>query len=200
MFHPFAAHPDCCRPSSRVVGLLAVCLAVLGVLGCQTDARDVNVRPVFNTYDKVAIWPPEMSRVTGQGEGGLVRLHEELFLPRWMSAFPSQSVVERRDLGVAIGEQELLPERMKAETRAKLREIYGVKAIVFPNYSVMEWCQLHIKVIDTETGEDVAAITRKLDLGKKQSVNRAADALIERAIHDLRAEAARAGTEPGGKR
>lgn len=167
--------------------VVSVCL-IIGT-GCAAGQHDVAVRSEFMQYDKVAIWPPE---VQGQSEGGLQRLHEELFLPRWMEAFPRQSVIERRDIRVALGEQELLPGRMDDQTRAQIRRLLGVKGVVFPNYSVTEWCQLHIKVLDTETGQVVAAITRKREV-KDESVNRAADALIADSIRDLRDAAGRPG-------
>lgn len=170
-----------------LIGMATACA------GCLPDRRDVAVRPEFRQYDKVAIWPPDMQ---GREQGGLVRLHEELFLPRWMAAFPDQSVIERRDIRVALGEQEILPGRIDDETRAKIRRLTGVKGIVFPNYSISDWCQLHIKVLDTETGQIAAAITRRRHAGKNQSVDAVADVLIDMAICDLRDTARSLGAPP----
>jgi hypothetical protein len=71
-----------------------------------------------------------------------------------MSAFPEQALVDRRDLEEIIGEQDLLKGRLDDGTRAKIRKILGVKAIIYPNY---ESGQFSIKIVDTETGEIVAA-------------------------------------------
>jgi hypothetical protein len=166
--------------SRTCVSLLVV--AGLSVLaGCAPNLSDVAVRPEFKTIDKVAIWPTQKP----DAEGGLVRLYEELFIPRWMAAFPKQEVFERRDTRVPIGEQDILPSRLDDETRAEIRRLHGVKGIIFPNYSVTDWCQVHIKVIDTATGEIVASITRRRKLEKDRSANALADELIRCAVADL---------------
>lgn len=133
--------------------------------------RDTVVRPAFAKYDKVAIW----SR--------LERGQEELFIPLYMEAFPNQAVVERRDLETIIGEQDILPDRLDGSSRAKIRRILGVKAIVFPNYS---GSQLSIKVIDTETGEIVACVLTShtyfsSDLSDKFLLRQAISALKSKA-------------------
>lgn len=169
----------------QTAGVLALAFAAAMVVGCGGDA-DVAVRPEFNHYDKVAIWP---RFPTGQTEGGLERLHEELFLPRYMRAFPQQRLVERRDLKTVIGEQDLLPERLNDETRARIRQIFGVKGLVFPNYTQGPTCQLAIKVIDTETGEIAAALVERKNVGRDGVPP--TDELIRQAIDRL-ARAARA--------
>ena len=106
--------------------------------------NEAVLRPVFDTYDKVAIW------------GSISRSDEEVFIPLWMSRFPKQSLVERRDLQSIIGEQDIMPDRLDNETRAAIRKILGVKAIIYPSFSSDD--QFSIKVIDTETGEIVASV------------------------------------------
>lgn len=55
---------------ARLFGPAAALCAVL-VPGCGPD-RDVAVRPIFNTYDRVAIWPGVDSSYA-YSEGGLQR-------------------------------------------------------------------------------------------------------------------------------
>ena len=134
--------------SPRAVNIMALMLMVLSapaLCGCKMHVEAVT-RPAFSMKGRVGIL------------GQLDRTQEELFTPLYMKAFPHQALVERRDLEQVIGEQDLAPERMKDETRANVRRILGVTAIVFPNYTEEKPGQLSIKVVDTESGEIVAAI------------------------------------------
>jgi len=143
--------------------------------GCSTTSEAV-VRPQFATYDRVAILPH------------LTRAQEEYFLPLYLAAFPEHAVVERRDLEEALNEQELQPERLSEASRAKMKELFGVQAVVYPNYTSDEaGTRLALKVIDSETGEITAAI-----LVRKRSGALATDttdfAIIRKAIDLLRSE------------
>lgn len=183
--NPPTNKPQTGMSTRLVIGitLLAWCF----LPGCIGQG-DVAVRSEFKACDKVAIWPHFEGRAT---EGGLQRVHEEVFLPCYMQAFPHQRMIERRDLNAILGEQDMLPDRLNKETRAKLREIYGVKGIVFPNYTAGSECQLALKVIDTETGEVVAAlvVTDRPDQDGNQPVAR----LIRQAIAKLKDAANRSG-------
>jgi len=163
------------RPHA-VVCLLTLAACALG--GCNMHVEAV-ARPAFSMKGRVAIL------------GHLTREQIELFTPLYMKAFPFQALVERRDLVEIINEQDLSPERLREETRAKIRRILGVTAIVYPNYTPTDPGQLSIKVIDTETGEIVAAIlvTRDVEpwLGIKASVRK----MIYKGIDSLRREAKR---------
>lgn len=174
---------------SCVVGLVFA-LSVASA-GCAHRA-DVAVRPEFIGYDKVAIWPRYEAAAS---DGGLQRVHEELFLPLYMQAFPQHRIVERRDLQVVLGEQDILPERLDPKLRAEVRRVYGVKAFVFPNYTP-ELAQLAIKVIDTETGEIVASsVTKQTSDSEDASRHEVAEALIREAIRELHRAAAQAGSK-----
>lgn len=133
------------RWNAMWVGLLAVGLSFAAV-GCGKMKVEAVARPHFGQYDRVAVW------------GRLNRIQDELFIPLYMKAFPKQQIIERRDLLAIVGEQDLMPDRLDHKTRAKIREILGVKAIVFPNYSTEPHPQLSLKVIDTANGEIVAAV------------------------------------------
>lgn len=163
-------------------------LASLFLFGCA-DRADVAVRREFLGYDKVAIWPRYEN-----AEGGLYRQHEELFLPLYMKAFPEHQIVERRDMQVLLGEQDILPERLDPELRAKARRIFGVKAFVFPNYT-FDARQFAIKVVDTETGYITASLLVSRSADDKDSVNNVAEKLIRKAMREL-SEAARSGDPP----
>lgn len=149
----------------------------LAVSGCAMTGP-VAVRPEFRTYKKIAIFPQ------------LSRTQEELFIPLYMAAFPDQTLVERRDLLPILGEQDMLPERMNDETRAKIRRIFGVEIIVYPSYTAGCPSQLAVKAIDTETGAIVAAIVVS-DNNTQPGRGLPDRVLIRPAIGGLKAEAAK---------
>lgn len=175
------------REFPRTSLLPAALVLIASLVGCGANV-DVSVRPIFNGYEKVAIWPDQ------QTELGLQRIYEEVLLPRYMNAFPKQSIIDRRDLDPILGEQEFLPDRLDDETRAKIREIKGVEAIVAPNYTAGPPSQLAVKVIDTETGENAAACV-VLEDGKRgdESERAVAIKLIRQAVAALETASQRTG-------
>jgi hypothetical protein len=140
------------RPSRRAVAAAApwgLVLAAAASLpagcagGAGSAAVEVAATRQFDAYDRVAIW------------ANLNRQDEELFIPLYMNAFPSQTLVERRDVEAILGEQDILPDRLDESTRARLRRILGVKALVYPSATTG---QVAIKVVDTETGAISASV------------------------------------------
>ena len=168
------------RLAARTIsfGLVAIVAAMLVCSGCSSTKSEAVARPALATYSRVALWPK------------LTRRQEELFVPLYMKAFPTHSVIERRDLSAVLDEQDLLPTRLSEEKRAKLREIYGVQAIVFPNYNTEDGTQLALKVIDTDTGEITAALVVRPNATWFDS-NITEDDLIRRSIDLLSDEVSR---------
>jgi hypothetical protein len=89
-----------------------------------------------------------------------------------MSAFPKQTLVERKEITQVIREQDLLPGRLDSRTRARLREVLGVDAIILVTFHGVDRVHifprrvvnLSIKVVDTETGEiTVSAVSQGED-------------------------------------
>lgn len=153
--------------------LLLLLTTALGLTACSTPSAETAVRTAFITHDRVAI------------VANLPREHEEFFIPYYMNSFPRQTLVERRDVTEVIDEQDLLPERLNDETRARLREILGVKAIVYPSASTGQFA---IKVVDTATAEITASTIvsgRKLwsgdPLDDRRLIRMAIEALADRA-------------------
>jgi hypothetical protein len=111
-----------------------------------------SVKQSFDSYEKVAIfWDRERDE-----------MRKNFFLSYWMETFPEQTVVERKELRKIIREQDLLPKRINEKTRARIRNILGVRALVIVTLhkqnrgryiSPRETTHLSIKVLDTETGE-----------------------------------------------
>ncbi len=141
------------------VWLIAISFALFG---CSTTQTEVSARSRFAEYERVAIL------------SHLSRVDEGYFLPKYMQAFPNQTVVERRDLIEVFREQDLEPDRLDPETRANLLQIFGVEGILYPSFggdaknssNAEEGTeaksgndsQFSIKIIDTSTGEISAAV------------------------------------------
>lgn len=110
----------------------------------------VTVKPGFSRYRKVAlIW-----------QNGGTDIYETFFLTNWMDSFPNQTLIERKEISKIIREQDLLPGRLNNRTRARIREVLGVDALIlvifygeFRRYLLpSRIVDLSIKVVDTETG------------------------------------------------
>ena len=157
------------------VGCVVLWACLLGMAGCSMHIEPV-VRPSYRMHGRVAIL------------GDLSRSQEELFIPLYMKAFPYQALIERRDLSSIIGEQDLSPEGLRKETRAKLKRTLGALALVYPHYTDGAEGQLSVKVIDTESGEIVAAVlvTKRHPFVGKEATDRK---MIYKAIDALRSEA-----------
>ena len=165
-------------PMVLVVAVAAVAAAGLYLSpGCATYTEAAG-RIEFLNYQRVAI------------VSNLERRHEEYFIPMYMQEFPHQQLVERRDLQSVFDEQDLAPDRLNPATRARLREVWGVQAIVYPSITDGTFNQLSLKVIDTETGQIMAAVmvTRRDGwLGpptEQQMMRRAIDALAYEVLHE----------------
>jgi len=167
-----------------LLGSLLLVPSLLG--GCAMQVEKV-ARPSYKTYGRVAVL------------GELSRQQEELFVPVYMKAFPYQAVVERRDLEAIVGEQDLRPERLNEQTRARVRRILGVTALLYVNYTEGKTGQLSVKAVDTETGEIVAnVLVTRLEpfIGDEVTDRR----MIYRAVDELKSEVERAsarGEETG---
>jgi len=172
----------------HVFALLIVIASGVGLGACSNTDIEATARPSIGAYNRVAIWT------------NLSRSLEEYFLPVYMRTFPNQTLVERRDLTEVLSEQDLLPDRLDPAKRAELRRVYGVEAIVYPNLSGERASrQLSLKVIDTVTGEIVAAVlvtpgsstfnrepatTREMLAASIRALEKEKDRAVSQAIRD----------------
>lgn len=151
--------------------------------GCGSLSTIATVKPGFDAYEKVAIiW-----------ELGRDEMRETYFMAYWMDVFPDQTVVERSDLLKIIREQDLLPNRLNQKTRARMRNVLGVKALVLISLrsqdrgryiTPRETTHLSIKVIDTETGEvSVSAVSKGNDNKIESMIIEAIQLIKEKAIN-----------------
>jgi len=138
----------CIRLASLIL-MGVVGLAGYGILlpGCSTTHAEATARSPYAGYRRVAII------------SNLTRRQEEYFIPHYMQSFPTQALVERRDLNTLIDEHDSSLDDLTREKRTALAE-FGVEGIIYPHFSDNPEApqQFSIKIIDTKTGEIVAAV------------------------------------------
>lgn len=169
------------RPLMKNIAMMVILmgfgiLLVFGTTGCSNTLTESDSRLRFASYRRVAV----LSR--------LERAEEEYFIPKYMQAFPNQTLVERRDLAEVLTEQDLLVDRIDPEKRVALHRLFGVDGIVYPNFTESNRInQFAVKIVDTLTGEIVAAVlvTPKQAWGRGDATRRD---LIKRAIAALESE------------
>jgi hypothetical protein len=101
---------------------------------------------------------------------GLTPEQEQIFMAAYTKAFPGQVItfVERNRLQEIINEQDLLQGRLNEKTRAKLKELFGVEALIMCTYYDADEGigrkKLRIRIVDSATGAIVGSvITEAID-------------------------------------
>lgn len=96
---------------------------------------------------------------------GLTEEQEQLFMASYLRAFPLRMItfVERYRLKDIIGEQDLLKGRLNENTRAKIRKILGVEALIMCTYYEDEAVsaggkKLRVRIVDSETGAILGSV------------------------------------------
>jgi hypothetical protein len=140
----------------RGTGIAAIFTAFIGsgavfLAGCTGRAQAVFTKPELLTYDRLAVI-------------GLNPENEQIFMAAYIKTFISRPVtfVERSRLAEIIGEQDLLQGRLDDRTRAKIKKILGVEALIMCDYYKNEDrpaapMKLRVRIVDSETGAIVGS-------------------------------------------
>jgi hypothetical protein len=135
-----------------VVPTAMVLLALILLTGCKSRTRALFTKPELFTYERLAVL-------------GLNPEQEQLFMAAYFKTFISQPItfVERGELAKIIGEQDLLKGRLNDRTRARIKEIFGVEALILCEYYQDEAragnaMKLRVRVVDSETGAIVGSV------------------------------------------
>lgn len=95
---------------------------------------------------------------------GLTEEQGQIFMAAYMKTFADQDLtfVERSRLQEIISEQDLLQGRLNDRTRAKIKEILGVQALVLcAYYDASEGSlkkKLRVRVVDSDTGAILGSV------------------------------------------
>lgn len=80
---------------------------------------------------------------------------ENLFIPLYAKTFPGQEIYDRRYLAKILGEQDLLPSRIDASTRAQLGKLAGLEAIIVPYWDSEQFA---VRIDSVETGQILGTV------------------------------------------
>jgi len=127
--------------------------------GCARAAKThaLFTRPELINHNRLAII-------------GLTPEQEQIFMAAYVKAFPGQVItfVERNRLQEIINEQDLLKGRLNEKTRARLKELLGVEALIICTYydadEGIDRKKFRIRIVDSATGAIVGSvITEAID-------------------------------------
>ena len=142
------------RPSKGVVAMLPalVCWGLGLLVGCEGhETRALFTKPQLYTYERHAVL-------------GLDAEKEQIFMAAYLKTFSGRIItfVERARLAEIVGEQDLLKGRLDEKTRAKIKKILGVEALIMCEYYKDDERpggprKLRVRVVDSETGAIVGS-------------------------------------------
>ena len=95
---------------------------------------------------------------------GLTPEQEQFFMASYTKAFPGQVItfVERNRLQEILSEQDLLKGRLNEKTRARIKQIFGVEALIMCTYSDesagIGRKKLLVRIVDSATGVIVGSV------------------------------------------
>jgi hypothetical protein len=128
---------------------VVVGLAILA--GCAKKPQALFTRPELITHGRLAVL-------------GLTPEQEQIFMASYTKAFPGQVItfVERSRLQDVLSEQDLLRGRLDKRTRAKIKQILGVEALIMCTYYDgtigAGRKKLRVRIIDSATGAIVGSV------------------------------------------
>jgi len=94
---------------------------------------------------------------------GLTPEQEQYFMASYTKTFSGQVItfVERNRLHEVISEQDLLKGRLNEKTRARIKEIFGVEALIMCSYydsDAIGRKKLLVRIVDSATGAIVGSV------------------------------------------
>jgi hypothetical protein len=121
--------------------------------GCTRPAKTkaLFTRPELITHSRLAVI-------------GLTPEQEQIFMASYTKAFPGQIItfVERSRLQEVINEQDLLQGRLNDKMRARIKELFGVEALIMCTYYDADEGigrkKLRIRIVDSATGAIVGSV------------------------------------------
>jgi hypothetical protein len=119
--------------------------------GCAWKTQALFTKPDLITFGRLAVL-------------GLTPEQEQIFMASYTKAFPGQIItfVERNRLQEIISEQDLLQGRLDDRTRARIKQILGVEALIMCTYYDGTLGagrkKLRVRIVDSETGAIVGSV------------------------------------------
>ena len=120
--------------------------------GCAAPRKTeaLFTRPELITFNRFAII-------------GLTPEQEQYFMASYTKTFPGQVItfVERNRLHEVLSEQDLLKGRLNERTRARIKELFGVEALIMCTYYDSDSVgrkKLRVRIVDSATGAIVGSV------------------------------------------
>jgi hypothetical protein len=138
------------RSLSSIFAFLAVACLVISV-GCAPQKTEaLFTKPELISHNRLAII-------------GLTPEQEQFFMASYTKTFSGQVItfVERNRLHEVISEQDLLKGRLNERTRAKIKELFGVEALIMCTYYDSDGIgrkKLRVRIVDSATGAIVGSV------------------------------------------
>ena len=145
---------DTMKKRTRFLCSISVFLIVAGLVisaGCaRRKTEALFTRPELINHGRFAII-------------GLTPEHEQIFMAFYTKAFPGQVItfVERNRLHEVISEQDLLKGRLNEKARARIKQIFGVEALIMCSYYDSDGIgrkKLRVRIVDSATGAIVGSV------------------------------------------
>jgi hypothetical protein len=132
------------RTVTIAASVVAAAAGVLLVSGCESNTRALFTKPELFGYERYAVL-------------GLDPEQEQIFMAAYTKTFSERIItfVERKRLNDILSEQDLLKGRLDERTRAKIKRIFGVEALIMCDYSTDErgrGRKFRVRIVDSETG------------------------------------------------
>jgi len=128
-------------PASLFVLFLVTGLFVFSGCGAKTGA--LFTKPELINYSRLAVL-------------GLTPEQEQIFMACYTRAFRGQIItfVERNRLHEVVSEQDLLAGRLNDRTRARMKQLFGVEALIMCSYYDGSGVKkkLRVRIVDSATG------------------------------------------------
>ena len=131
--------------------LIVTGLAILTGCARTLKTQALFTRPELITHSRLAVI-------------GLTPEQEQIFMATYTKAFPGQVItfVERKRLYEILSEQDLLKGRLNERTRAKIKELFGVEALIMCTYydgdEGIGRKKLRVRIVDSATGAIVGSV------------------------------------------
>ena len=133
---------------------VVACMVISAGCSASRKTEALFTRPELITHSRLAVI-------------GLTPEQEQIFMAFYTKAFPGQIIifVERKRLQEIIDEQDLLQGRLNEKMRAKIKELFGVEALIMCTYhdvtdgiGTIGTKKLRIRIVDSATGAIVGSV------------------------------------------
>jgi len=130
---------------------VAACLAILAGCAAKQRTQALFTKPELIGRGRLAVL-------------GLTPEQEQIFMAVYAKAFPGQIItfVERNRLYDVLTEQDLLEGRLDEKTRAKIKQLFGVEALIMCTYydvtAGVGTKKLRVRIVDSATGAILGSV------------------------------------------